>query len=146
MHAHTSTCINKNTANSHPRPLYPHAFFIPPLFLTHSNTDARTCTFLIASLSHAHTRTPLHFPSPLTYPHAHDLHTLIPPRACITSHGRLADRWSYIARLRELQQIPLGAAMTYSDNTVMDLEMRVGYEDMIDVVDVIDMIAVPVAV
>ena len=65
----------------------------------------------------AHTHTPTH----------QNANFSIPSRACITSHGRLADRWSYIARLRELQQVPIGTAVNYSDSTIMELEMRVRF-------------------
>jgi hypothetical protein len=52
-----------------------------------------------------------------------------PYRACIVSHGQLADRWSYINRLRELQDTPpsvfaVGAGQG-SDIVMVDLEMRV---------------------
>ena len=50
-------------------------------------------------------------------------------RACIASHGALADRWSYINRLRELQNTPhsvfAAGAGQGSDIVMVDLEMRV---------------------
>ena len=44
-------------------------------------------------------------------------------RACITSHGKLANTWSYISRLRELQRQTLNGV--HPNNTVIEIELRV---------------------